>query len=237
MIYRLKKSVKFILGKIYSIFNKSIENQGERVDIIYTGQKINLESLDMYQKSHYYRYQFAKEFIESYMVCGDFACGTGYGSVILAEEAKKVTGVDINPLVIQTIKKRYEKNTNVEFILGDLLKISEKSQYDVITSFETVEHFHEGDISSFFALCYQALKPNGRFIFSTPYKQEKSEAAIKLGFHLTFDINEEKIHLWLTDAGFMTDFYKYQNYQTHIIEDELEKKDFIICMAHKNCNS
>jgi 2-polyprenyl-3-methyl-5-hydroxy-6-metoxy-1,4-benzoquinol methylase len=233
MINVLKIKAKYILNRFSNFCSRNIESNGERVDIFYRASKINLEKFDIYQKSHYYRYQFAKEFIDSQMVCGDFACGTGYGSVILAEKAEKVIGVDINSLVIQTIKKRYKRNKNVEFILGDLLKISDKSEYDLITSFETVEHFHEQDIPRFFSLCYQALKPNGKFIFSTPYEQEKSEDAIKLGFHLTFCIDEDKISLWLTNAGFTADFYKYQNYETHNIEDKLEKKDFIICMAHK----
>jgi 2-polyprenyl-3-methyl-5-hydroxy-6-metoxy-1,4-benzoquinol methylase len=233
MINLLKIKTKLIIKRFSVFFSRSIESNGERVDIFYKASKINLEKFDIYQKSHYYRYQFAKELIDSQMICGDFACGTGYGSVILAEKAQKVFGVDINPLVIQTIKNRYKKNKNVEFILGDLLKISDKSKYDLITSFETVEHFNEQDIPRFFSLCYQALKPNGKFIFSTPYKQEKSEAAIKLGFHLTFNIDEDKISLWLVNAGFSADFYKYQNYETHNIEDQLEKKDFIICMAHK----
>lgn len=233
MINLLKTKVKYILSRCSNFFSSTIESNGERVDIFYRASKINLKKFDMYQKSHYYRYQFAREFIDSQMICGDFACGTGYGSVILAEEAQKVIGVDINSLVIQTIKNRYKNNKNVEFILEDLLKISDKSKYDMIASFETVEHFHEKDIPHFFSLCYQALKPNGKFIFSTPYEQEKSEIAIKLGFHLTFNIDEDKINLWLINAGFTADFYKYQNYETHNIEDKLEKKDFIICMAHK----
>jgi 2-polyprenyl-3-methyl-5-hydroxy-6-metoxy-1,4-benzoquinol methylase len=233
MINLLKTKVKHILIRCSKFFSSSIESNGERVDIFYRASKTNLQKFDVYQKSHYYRYQFAKGFIDSQMICGDFACGTGYGSVILAEKAKKVIGIDINSLVIQTIKNRYKNNKNVEFISGDLLKISNKSKYDLITSFETIEHFYEHDIPHFLSLCYQALKPNGQFIFSVPYKQEKSEAAIKLGFHLTFDIDEDTISLWLINAGFTTSFYKYQNYETHNIEDKLEKKDFIICMADK----
>lgn len=233
MLHFFKKTAKSILGISYGIFHKNIDNKGERIDIIYKNGKIDMSQFDIYQKSHYYRYLFAKEFIDNSLICGDFACGTGYGSVMIAEKAKKVIGVDISSLVIKAIKKRYKSIKNIEFIEGNLLRMSDKCRYDVITSFETVEHFEEVDIPVFFDLCYQALKSGGKIIFSTPYQQEKSEIAINLGFHLTFDIDEKKIQSWMNSSGFRIDFYKYQNYQTHKIESELKEKDFIICVAYK----
>ena len=41
--------------------------------------------------------------------------------------------------------------------------------------------------------------------------QEKSEDALKLGFHLTFYIDEQKITEWLSKAGFRVETIKYQN--------------------------
>ena len=45
--------------------------------------------------------------------------------------------------------------------------------------------------------------------------------------------DENKIKDWLNEAGLKIKSFKYQNYDTHTIENDLEKKDFIICIANK----
>ncbi len=57
--------------------------------------------------------------------------------------------------------------------------------------------------------------------------------AISMGFHLTFNITEEKIKQWLFQSCLVSEFFKYQNYQSHDVKDYLEKKDFIICVAKR----
>lgn len=205
---------------------------GERVDFIYNN-KINFESLDMYQKSHFRRYEFAVSITNNAEVCGDFACGTGYGSVMLSKNANKVIGADLNGEVIKAIKRRYKNIRNVEFIKANLLDLNFESVFDNIFSFETIEHFSEDNIHLLLAIFYKSLKQNGKLIFSTPYVQERSEAALKLGHHLTFYINEEKLEKWLSNAGFIVESYQYQNYDTHNIQVDMDKKDFIICVVKK----
>ena len=56
---------------------------------------------------------------------------------------------------------------------------------------------------------------------------------MKMGFHFTFYINEVKIKTWLEEAGLQLQKIRYQNYDTHLIQDELNKKEFIICVAGK----
>lgn len=211
---------------------KSLDDKGLRVDLVYK-KKINIKKLDMYQRSHYARYEFAKKQILKNSVCGDFACGTGYGSVMIAEKAKKVIGVDKDAKVVKEIKKRYKNIKNVEFIRSDLLKFKFKRVFDFIVSFETLEHFRKEDIIRLLNLYNRILKPNGIIIFSTPYMQINNKAAKKMGFHQTFFINEEKINAWLTKTRFKPRQYKYQNYQTHSVVNNLKIKDFIICIAEK----
>jgi len=217
-------------GKILSEID--LNDNGERVDIRYD-RNVDFDKLDLYQKSHYRRYEFASNLVPPGGTCGDFACGTGYGSVMLSEKCKKVIGADINSVVIKNIKSRYKTINNVEFHVADLLDLEYENSFESIISFETIEHFREHDIKSLLKVYHKALKPDGRLIFSTPYKQERSDAALKLGFHQTFWINEEIIDQWLKESNFKIEFSKYQNYQTHTIQDCLELKDFIICVAKK----
>ena len=109
--------------------------------------------------------------------------------------------------------------------------------FDNIISFETIEHLKEEDIPDLFKAFSRALKPGGILIFSTPYMQERSPEAISMGFHLTFDIGENTIKSWLTANSLQAEIIKYQNYEQHTIEDNLLKKDFIICVARKLSDS
>jgi 2-polyprenyl-3-methyl-5-hydroxy-6-metoxy-1,4-benzoquinol methylase len=218
-------------------FNKSnpLGGDGERVDI-QLQKPFNFDTLDMYQKNHFRRYEFAKEIIDYGDICGDFACGTGYGSVLVSDKASKVIGADLDEEVITAIKERYKDKTNVSFLNENLLNLKFENIFDTIISFETIEHFLEEDIKSLLKIFAKSLKENGKFIFSTPYMQEKSEAAMKLGFHFTFYIDEKKIENWLNEAGLIIENIHYQNYDTHFIKKELEKKDFIICVARRITN-
>ena len=226
----------FVLAvRSFHLSKINLDGNGERVDIFYSGN-IKFDELDKYQKSHYRRYEYAKSIILPGKVVGDFACGTGYGSIMLAEKSSRVISVDIAQDVIEQIKVRYRNVKNVEFVYANILDLGYQSLFDYIVSFETVEHLKENEIHKLFEVFSRALKPGGTLIFSTPYLQEKNEQAINMGFHSTFNINESKIGQWLSENGFSPELFKYQNYQTHNIEDRIDKKDFIICVA-RSCKN
>lgn len=227
--------IRRIYNKIKTVFSfptKKYDTTGERVDINYN-DKIDFETLDMYQKSHYRRYEYAVKNVGQNEDCGDFACGTGYGSVMLSQKVNKVIGADINSEVVSAITKRYNKRNKVQFLEANLLHLNFESTFDTIVSFETIEHFTESNIELLLKVFHKAIKKNGKLIFSTPYMQENTEAALNMGHHLTFFINEQKIEQWLTGAGFIVESFMYQNYETHTLLAEIDKKDFIICKAQK----
>lgn len=210
----------------------SLSGRGERIDIN-NNKNNNFEGFDIYQKSHIKRYEFVKELINSEDIIGDFACGTGYGTAMLSEKSKKVIGLDINEKVINAVKKRYNKNTKADFIVLNILDIKHENYFDKIVSFETVEHLEEKEIIIVFKLFFKALKNNGKLFFSVPYMQKDTPQALRMGFHKTYYIDEEKIQKWLKTTGFKKSYFKYQNYKTHEIKDILNEKDFIICEAYK----
>lgn len=216
-----------------SLFKKKkLDGDGERVDINY--YKMKYDKFDMYQKSHFHRYKFAQNYIKSNDVVGDFACGSGYGTMMLSEKSAAVVGADLNNDVISFISNRYSKEKKVSFLNKNLLDLDYEDYFDVIISFETVEHFAEEDIPKLFNIYNKALKKGGYLIFSTPYNQEKCENAIKMGFHLTFYIVESTIQKWLEDSGFTLYKNYYQNYVEHDVIEKLEKKDFHLTIATKN---
>jgi SAM-dependent methyltransferase len=103
---------------------------------------------DRAEHEHLARYRFAQRFCEEKRVA-DIACGTGYGTKILAEVAASVVGYDKEPLCGNRII--------------DLEKQSWNDKYDVIVSFETLEHL---DNPEFFL--ENALKTADLLVVSSP---------------------------------------------------------------------
>jgi GT2 family glycosyltransferase/ubiquinone/menaquinone biosynthesis C-methylase UbiE len=220
----------------FYLAKNNLGNDGERVDIFYK-EGIRFDELDINQKNHYRRYEYAKSIVPDGKIVGDFSCGTGYGSVMLSEKSSRVIGVDINEEVIKHINLRYKNIQNIEFVRANLLDLEYQSLFDYIICFETIEHLKEDDISKLFGVFRRALKPGGTLILSTPYMEQKTPEAISKGFHLTFQINETKIQQWLSANGLLCELFKYQNYQEHNLEDRPQKKDFIICVARSYKNA
>jgi 2-polyprenyl-3-methyl-5-hydroxy-6-metoxy-1,4-benzoquinol methylase len=206
---------------------------GERVDIDLT-RPLRERTLDVYQLSHLRRYQFAASRIEVRGSVADLACGTGYGSVLLAEPSMHVLGADRDSRAVGAAAARYRDQTNVSFRVLDLLDFNAVGTFDTIVSFETLEHFRESDLLEVLRRFHRALTTRGRLIFSTPYRQEDSDAAKALGFHQTFLIDEERIENWLTATRFRPQEYYYQSYGDHEVVPRLDVRDFVICVAEKN---
>jgi cyclopropane fatty-acyl-phospholipid synthase-like methyltransferase len=209
-----------------------LEGGGERVDINLANGVPDYDSFDMYEKSHWRRYEFALEKLVGGGTSGDFACGTGYGSVLLAQRSSKVVGADLDGRVVAAASRRYRHVPNVSFLRRNLLDLNHKNTFDTIVSFETVEHFSPDEIPRLFATFASASKPGAMLILSTPYLQPASPEALSMGFHQTFSIDEERVETWFRDAGYSVHEFLCQNYETHdIVADMPVGRDFIIAVG------
>ncbi|HEY2374031.1 MAG TPA: class I SAM-dependent methyltransferase [Gaiellaceae bacterium] len=217
----------------YVFRRPSLEGGGARVDIDLTGGDPPFDGLDLYQRSHWRRYEFALEQFPSRAAVADLACGTGYGSILLSRKASRVVGVDIDAAAIAAARRRYRRQRCVEFVLEDLRDFECDSEFDVIVSFETIEHFDERAIAGLLRSFGTALKPGGRLVYSTPYRQERSPEAIELGFHETFLIDEPRVEDWLRAASFEPIAFYYQDYATHDVRPERGEADFLIGIAER----
>ncbi len=119
-------------------------------------------------EDHEERYKFAANYIKGKTVL-DIACGSGYGANILKKNgARKVVGVDIDAATIRLCKKQYK---NIEFIASSIEKFNYKSDFDVIVSFETIEHLSQELHRKVLQRLAGLLKPDGLLIISTPNKK------------------------------------------------------------------
>lgn len=111
------------------------------------------------------RYEFAKKYVKSGMNILDLGSGTGYGTSVLMVGGVSVLGVDINTEAVDFSNKHYA-NSNVKFKKGDILKTLSKDKYNIVTSFEVIEHLKKPEL--FLKNINSSLKKNGLFILSTP---------------------------------------------------------------------
>ncbi len=117
---------------------------------------------------HIERYRFASHVAPGKVIL-DVACGTGYGSDLLAGlAAKRVVGGDASPEALSFASHRFRRE-NLSFLKLDGSRLPFRSStFDAVTSFETVEHMK--DPAEFLRECARVLRPNGILLCSTPMR-------------------------------------------------------------------
>jgi len=223
------RALRWARRKATRALGRDYTDLGERVDIIYK-EPVRFDGLDMYQKSHFRRYQFACGLLRPDMAAGDLACGTGYGTAMLASVARLARGYDISP-VIEVVRARYAAIANVSFQQADILGLDEEAAFDAVVSFETLEHFPPGLVVEVLRKFHSMLRADGLLVLSTPFNQEETPASRR--HHRSFRITEKVLAGWLAAAGFSVDRILYQNYQSHEIQEELSVKDFMVAVCRK----
>jgi SAM-dependent methyltransferase len=114
---------------------------------------------------HRKRYEFALPLCTGKRVL-DAGCGVGYGTALLAREARRVVGVDLDPEAIAYARRRYAA-PNVEFWEDDVQALGlPEDEFDVVCSFETIEHVPDRD--AYLGEMRRVLQAGGAFVVSTP---------------------------------------------------------------------
>lgn len=96
----------------------------------------------------------------------DAACGTGYGTLILAEAgASSVAGIDLSDDAVGIAQERLGDRGTVR--QGDVRELPfDDDSFDLIVCFETIEHVEDG--AAAVAEFRRVLRPDGLLIISSP---------------------------------------------------------------------
>lgn len=119
------------------------------------------------EREHRHRYEWAAEHVAGRRVL-DVACGSGYGSRLLAEAgAEHVLGLDVCVDAIEHARTHHA-HPRVDFATGDAQDMREipDANFDAVASFETIEHVP--DDRAYLAEIARVLRPGGVFFVSTP---------------------------------------------------------------------
>lgn len=142
----------------FSLPEERLEFTGERYVSGHKGQT---------QNAHHHRYLFALEFCKNKDVL-DVACGEGYGTYLLGNVSSSIVGVDIDEATVAFANRNYAKD-NVSFVRAPAQSIPfEDKSFDVIVSFETIEHFEQHD--EFLSEICRLLRDDGVLVISSPNK-------------------------------------------------------------------
>ncbi len=126
---------------------------------------------------HVHRYREVLSVLKGTERVLDLACGTGYGTAVLAGRAVEVIGGDVDAEAIAMIDPSLKKNPKVRFEVMDGTKLPfSDGTFDVVVSFETIEHTR--DFEAMLDEFRRVLSPSGRFFVSTPNRLVQSPDGI-----------------------------------------------------------
>lgn len=152
-----------------------------------TGERLipKLHNKSIAYGEHLARYKSVCEIVKNKVVL-DIACGTGYGTQMIADSAKHVYGVDVSGEAVEYAKVNYP-HVKVTYKQGDARKIPlDDASVDVVVSLETIEHIP--DPEEFVKEVKRVLKKGGQFVVSTPNDDEFTDGNI---YHVhEFDFKE-----------------------------------------------
>ncbi|RDS79293.1 glycosyltransferase [Dyella monticola] len=151
----------------------------------FTGERFLPSLSGEIRHEHFHRYVWCRALVKGKQVL-DIACGEGYGSAILAQQAAAVTGVDISQEAVDHARSTYGNIAGLLFQQGDAASIPlPDNSVDVVVSFETIEH-HDKHVEMMNEV-RRVLRPDGLLIMSSPNRIVYSE---KAGYHNEFHVKE-----------------------------------------------
>jgi ubiquinone/menaquinone biosynthesis C-methylase UbiE len=154
------------------------------MSLTFTGERFLPECLGEMVYEHWHRYLVAQQYVQGLRVL-DVASGEGYGSHLLAKHAATVVGVDISADAVSHATSRYAAD-NLRYVAASCVQIPQPdASFDVIVSFETIEHITEHE--AFLREVDRLLAPGGLFIISSPNRPEYSE---RTGYNNEFHVKE-----------------------------------------------
>jgi SAM-dependent methyltransferase len=139
----------------------------------FTGERLTTAIGGQIEIEHYHRYLFARALVPGLDVL-DVASGEGYGSALLAQVARSVVGVEYSEPTVQGAVANFVR-ANLRYLRADARALPMADAcVDAVVSFETIEHFGRQD--DFLREVRRVLRPDGRFIVSTPDRDVYSPA-------------------------------------------------------------
>lgn len=126
----------------------------------------------LYTLSHY---KFAAKIIGDGKTILEVGCSEGFGTILLAEFADKVVGVDIDKEAIGEATRNFA-GEKIKFQAANFLG-TRIGRFDAFVSFDVIEHIYPRNERRFFASICDNLKKQSICIIGTPNKTSHKYAS------------------------------------------------------------
>ncbi len=168
---------------------------------------------------HFGRYKFFLKYIKPHDSVLDIACGSGYGSQILASKARFVYGVDVDAVTIE-YARRHHLRKNIKFEAAAIEDFVSRKRYDKVISVETIEHL--ADPEAFLAKVKDWLKPQGQLWLTCPLSQDDSQQT-ENPFHIS-KISYERLGTMMRRYFKKVDFFSLSSRKDIFSADTLNNR-------------
>ncbi len=159
---------------------------------------------------HLARYRTAESYVAQKRVL-DIASGTGYGSRMLMDAgALSVTGVDLSQEAVTYAQENYQCD-GLTFQTGNAEEFTTTEPFDVVTSFETIEHLPNPRV--FLRRIRECLAPGGTLLISAPIGETRHID----GFHLHV-FQQQDVFRMLAESGFLAMATRFDDWQVSMEE-------------------
>lgn len=141
----------------------------------FTGERFTPECVREMWYEHWHRYALARQHAHGKRVL-DAACGEGYGAALLADGADAVVAIDLSEQALAHAKQRYGARSNLQFVQASVDAVDfPAASFNLITSFETLEHVPAAAQEKMLGHFARMLKPDGLLLISTPDRRVYSD--------------------------------------------------------------
>jgi 2-polyprenyl-3-methyl-5-hydroxy-6-metoxy-1,4-benzoquinol methylase len=123
------------------------------------------------------RYKFVAKMFSGMKNILEIGCADAFGTRIVQQHVEVITAVDFDPVFIEDIENRYNKNWPFEFFVHDMLQSPIQRNFDAAYCLDVLEHIKPSDEALFIKNICQSLNPNGVFIAGMPSLESQKYAS------------------------------------------------------------
>ncbi|MCA9471200.1 MAG: class I SAM-dependent methyltransferase [Nitrospirales bacterium] len=123
------------------------------------------------------RYKFVAKMLDGCERVLEVGCGDGFGTRIVTQTVKHVTGVDFDPEFVNSAKTIMSERWPATYLVHNMLEGPVPGTFDGAYSLDVLEHISKQDESRFIENMVAPLTPHGVMLIGTPSSQSQAYAS------------------------------------------------------------
>ncbi|EKD74398.1 MAG: hypothetical protein ACD_44C00469G0008 [uncultured bacterium] len=123
------------------------------------------------------RYKFVSKMLAGKSNVLEIGCGDAFGTRIVLDEVGAIDAIDFDPIFVQDINSRMEKDWEFTCITHDMLSSKMNKRYDAAYAIDVFEHIAQEDEQIFLNNVISSLTREGVLILGMPSLQSQKYAS------------------------------------------------------------